>query len=79
MGRFPGGAAVKGVTPGSPASEAGLRVGDVIVAVNRQTLTSPKQAQELLQSRTEKDSLVVTVLRDGRAHYAVVKPRKGGN
>lgn len=37
------------VAPGSPASEAGLRPGDVIVEINRQPVTSVRQAVELYQ------------------------------
>ena len=42
------GALVRAVRPGSPAEEAGLRPGDVIVGVGNQNVTSPSEATKAI-------------------------------
>ena len=49
------GATVAGVLPGSPAAQAGLAAGDVIVSVNGQTVDSPTTLSTLLGSHQPGD------------------------
>jgi serine protease Do len=65
------GVVVSRVQPGSPASEAGLRLGDVIIEVNRQPVTS---AERLAQAWEKGDQpLALLVWREGHTFYAVLK------
>jgi len=57
------GAVVAGLAPGGPAAEAGLRVGDVIVEVNRSPVDSAAEAVEALQG--EGDALLRVYRRGG--------------
>ncbi|MEM1024210.1 MAG: Do family serine endopeptidase [Myxococcota bacterium] len=57
------GAVVVGLAPGGPAAEAGLRVGDVIVEVNRRPVDSAAEAIQALQS--EGDTLLRVYRRGG--------------
>jgi S1-C subfamily serine protease len=63
------GARVREVSPGGPAAEAGIHVGDVIVAVNGTNLGGPKPARQVvtIMHDVKPDSRVsVRVLRDGK-------------
>src|SRR5215472_19172936 len=63
------GARVREVSPGGPAAEAGIHVGDVIVAVNGTSLSGPKPARQVvtIMHDVKPDSRVsVRVLRDGK-------------
>ncbi len=68
-----GGVRVMGVT--GPATRAGLREGDVIVAVANTEVTSVKDVEAVL-ARLEKNKPVNLLLRRGEwAQYAVVRPQ----
>jgi serine protease Do len=68
------GAVVRSVRAGSPAEEAGLRPGDVIVGVGNQNVTSPSQASKAIGTALEgKDHAVaLRVLRDGQVAFVGV-------
>lgn len=61
------GAVVRGVAPGSRADKAGLRPGDVIVAVGNRRVGSAKVIEQRLHS--SKGSVPILVQRNGRALY----------
>nr|PZN77203.1 MAG: hypothetical protein DIU56_12330 [Pseudomonadota bacterium] len=63
------GARVKEVSPGGPAAQAGIRPGDVIVAIDGRDITGEAAAREVLKRmrEVEPDSKVrLRVLRDGK-------------
>jgi S1-C subfamily serine protease len=60
-----GGAEVADVRSGSPAAEAGLRAGDVVTAVDGETVESADDLQRLIESKKPGDELELTVERDG--------------
>jgi predicted metalloprotease with PDZ domain len=63
------GARVREVSPGGPAAQAGIRAGDVIVAVNGTTLSGAHPARQVvdIMHDVQPDSRVsVRVLRDGK-------------
>jgi len=51
------------VVPGSPAANAGLRAGDVIQAVNGQTVQDAAEVQKLVSQKSVGDSLALSVKR----------------
>ena len=77
-GSFLSGVVVVGVTPGSPAEKAGLRYGDVITALNAQSITSPTQLVNKLLAISP--GTKVTLDWDdqfGTAHHTVVQVASG--
>jgi membrane-associated protease RseP (regulator of RpoE activity) len=74
------GARIQEVSPGGPAAEAGLHVGDVIVAVNGADVKGDDPARQVLHRmrNVDPDSKVkVTIVRDGKPHEFVVTARPG--
>ncbi len=68
---FGGGVVVAEVGRGSTAERAGLRAGDVVVAINRLAIDSVATAKDILEQRT---SLVaLNVVRDGAAMLIIVQ------
>ncbi len=75
------GVTILGVSPGGAAEEAGLRAGDVITAVNGETLTADndsnanKMLLDFMQGVEEGDDLDVEFLRNGKSQTAELSPR----
>ena len=63
------GVVVVGVEPGSPADEAGIRKGDVIVEVNRHSVKSIDDVKEKIKNTKEKDRLLLLVQRQNGKFY----------
>jgi serine protease Do len=61
------GAAVAGVRPGSPAEEAGVREGDVIVEVDRKKVTNADEVVRALHGKRAGGHLLLLKRRDGEA------------
>ena len=76
---------VIGVTPGSAAADAGLRSGDILTAVNAESLSAPSQAEAnkrlmvVMRAVDEGDKLDVEYLRDGNVGKVTVEPRPMDN
>ncbi|MFC3125139.1 DegQ family serine endoprotease [Pseudoroseomonas globiformis] len=71
------GAVIAQVQPGSPAEDAGLRPGDVILGVGNKPVQSPDQAVSTIRS-ARGDALALQILRDGQHAYVAVRaPQKG--
>jgi serine protease Do len=60
------GALVAGLAPGGPSERGGLRVGDVVQAVNGHAVTSASDLTRQVAFAHPGDTLHLTVLRDGR-------------
>jgi C-terminal processing protease CtpA/Prc len=74
------GARVRDVSPGGPAAEAGIRAGDVIVALNGTALNGPAPSHEVgeILQHVKPDSRVpVRVLREGKPLEFTVAVRAG--
>lgn len=75
------GVTIVGVTPGSAASDAGLRTGDVLTSVNGESLRADsadvanKRLLDFMDGVEEGDLLKVEYLRDGKAGSVEVEPR----
>lgn len=61
------GAEIVTVQPGTPAAEAGLKTGDVIVAVNGESVGSSESLVAYIRERTVGDQVKLTVLRGGKS------------
>ena len=59
------GAEVTSVGDGTPAAQAGLKVGDVIIAVNGERVESADSLVGHVREKTTGDKVTLTVLRDG--------------
>ena len=68
------GVVVVRVADGSPAEEAGLQVGDVVVEINRNPVASLRDFAKATGALSPKDSALVLVLRNGRSTYLTIKP-----
>ena len=70
------GVLVSKVDPGSVAQEQGLREGDLIKEVNRQFVTSAEEFKTAVAQTKTGDSVLLRVVRENRAFYAVLSPRE---
>ena len=74
-GQLPRGAYISGVEEGSPAERAGLKIGDIMVELNGQVITTVSEEIEILSQMKEGDEVAVKVFRpktvseDGRISY----------
>jgi len=57
---------VRSIIPDSPAAAAGLQKNDVLIKLDDQTLTAPKQLQKLVASRKAGETVRVTYFRRGQ-------------
>lgn len=75
------GVSVIGVTPGSAASEAGLRAGDIVTAVNSESLSAASAEEanarllDFMRGVEEGDKLDIEYLRNGNVGTVEVEPR----
>ncbi|MDE2312168.1 MAG: trypsin-like peptidase domain-containing protein [Patescibacteria group bacterium] len=60
------GAYVEEVSPDSPAASAGLKVGDVIVAINHEVLTQVNELDTVIAKYRAGDQILVSFVRDGK-------------
>ena len=60
-----GGAQITAVTPGSPATAAGLQVGDVITAVNGQAVATSAEAADAVASNPAGSKVTIKFRRGG--------------
>ena len=63
LGQIPDGVFITAVEPGSPAEQAGILVGDIIVDVNDTVITDTTQLQEVVGKYKAGDVLLVKVYR----------------
>jgi membrane-associated protease RseP (regulator of RpoE activity) len=61
-----GGARVTRVIEGSPADEAGLEDGDIVIGLDGATIRGPRGLTDRVRSRAPGDRVEVVVIRDGR-------------
>jgi serine protease Do len=76
------GAVVRGVQPGSPAEQAGLQPGDVIVGVGSHPVTSPAEAAHEIHSamNSQNHAVALRVIRNGEAVFVGIQmgPNQAG-
>jgi serine protease Do len=71
------GAVVENVIPGSPADNAGIQRGDVIVSVNRKPVTSAGDVKQALSSVPKGQDALVLVWSHGGNTFRVLHPSEG--
>jgi len=72
------GAVIGEVADNSPAEEAGLRPGDVIVAVGQKPVANPEQAIRAIREGLSKgNSVALRILRDGHSAFVAVDTANG--
>lgn len=75
------GVGILSVTPGSAADDAGMRAGDIITAVNGESLTADSSYEanmrllDFMKGVEEGDQLDVEYLRDGKVGTVQIEPR----
>ena len=62
----PVGAIINGITKGSPAEKAGLRHGDVIVALDGKKILDPSELPRMVAFRHISKTVLLTVIREGK-------------
>jgi len=68
----PGGALIANVSPGSPAARAGLKTGDLIVAIDGQTVDDPNAFDYRFATKPLGGSAQVGLLRNGQEMHVTV-------
>jgi serine protease Do len=71
------GAAIANVRPGSPAEDAGLQPGDVVIEVNRKPVASAEQFAGAVHASPAGKDLLLLVWSKGNASYRVLHPTDG--
>ena len=73
------GAVIAAVRPGSPASEAGLKPGDVLLSVGSRQVGNPEEAVKAIrdQQGSKRQAVALRVLRDGRSLFVAVPSAQG--
>ncbi len=71
------GVVIAAVRPDSPASDAGLRAGDVLLGVGNHPVGSPEDAVRAIGGRDSKQALALRVMRDGHSLFVAVPAAQG--
>lgn len=69
---------IRSVTPGDPADKAGLKAGDVVIAVSGEPMSFSQQLSEAIAKRAGQQT-VFTIARAGARQDIAVTPVKRGN
>jgi serine protease Do len=68
------GVVILGLVPSSPGAQGGLRLGDVIVAMNGRAITDAKEVQQLVDATAVGDAISITLNRNGQTVDLSVRP-----
>ncbi|WP_130471696.1 PDZ domain-containing protein [Candidatus Magnetaquicoccus inordinatus] len=68
-----GGLTILDVAPGSPAAQAELQGGDLLIAINRQAVTSPEGLSQLLSRSRPGEWVEITYERSGRVRMTQIQ------
>jgi serine protease Do len=66
------GVAITGVVQGSPAETAGLRAGDVILQVNRESVKDLENAKEMIEKAKDQETILLLVERGENTLFAAI-------
>ena len=62
------GVMVDSIGEGTPAEKAGMQIGDLIIKVNNESVTSIKKINEIKTKHKKGDTLIFTIYREGEVH-----------
>jgi serine protease Do len=68
------GVVVLGIARSSPAAQAGLQLGDVIIAMNGREITDAEEVQRLVEETAVGDAIALTLNRRGQSVELSVRP-----
>ena len=69
------GAVVAQVKPNSPAEQAGLRAGDIVVGVGQSAVSGPRDAADAIRTAAKSNQpLALRIIRDGQPAFVAVTP-----
>ncbi len=73
------GAVIAAVRPGSPASEAGLKAGDVLLSVGSRQVATPEEAVRAIRAQqgAKRQTMALRVLREGHSLFVAVPNAQG--
>ena len=74
------GAVIAAVRPNSPASEAGLKPGDVLQSVGNRPVATPEEAVQAIRAQqkgAKQQAVALRVLRDGHSLFVAVPSAQG--
>jgi serine protease Do len=66
------GVVVRNVVPGSPADQAGLEAGDVIVGVGGKKVASPSEAASAIRGAAKDHAVALRIIRNGEPAFVAV-------
>jgi regulator of sigma E protease len=69
---------VRSVSPGEPAEKAGLKTGDIVLAVNDKRVNVSSQLKEAIAKHPE-ETISMLILRDGREQTITATPKRVGS
>jgi serine protease Do len=71
------GVLIANVEPNSPADDAGLQRGDIILEINRQPVPDKEAYNEMMQElKTKKESILLLIKRGSHMRFVVLTPEK---
>jgi serine protease Do len=79
LGRDVKGAVVSQVQPGSPAEQAGIQAGDVIVGVGNKGVGSPEEATRAIKAAGKDHAVALRILRDGKPAFVAINLDRPSN
>ncbi|MEO1620713.1 MAG: HhoA/HhoB/HtrA family serine endopeptidase, partial [Cyanobacteria bacterium J06632_3] len=68
------GVVILGIARNSPAAQSGLRIGDVIVSMNDQTVDEAEQVQRIVEGTAVGNAIAMTLNRNGQIVQLSVRP-----
>ncbi len=71
------GAVVRSVKQGSPAEQAGIQPGDVLVGVGNKMVSGPKDAVDAVHAALRKGDVALRIVRNGQMLFVAVAPDSG--
>ena len=71
------GAVIRSVKPGSPADQAGLQPGDILVGVGNKMVSGPKDAVDAVHAALKKGDVALRIMRNGQLLFVAISPDTG--
>ncbi len=63
---------IRGVRPGTPAENAGVKAGDLLISLDGRLINSVSVALDVMRSKTKMDTVLLVVERDGETRQFLI-------